>query len=249
MARRATVIKQEREKTEGIILVLDAGSSLLGNQVSLVSEGRVLVEAMNAMGYDALALGDREFALGLDVLREREAEADFPFLSANLVNADDEALLFQPYIILERQGKSVGIIGLSEPEVAKNARVSKLVSALDPVETARQYVGELRGQVDVLIVLSHLGVEEDKALAKEVTGIDVIVGGKSRTLMREPARVGNTLIVQQGYDGEWMGRLRATFDAQGVPSDYAEKLYTLTADYKDDQEMLNLVNEYKKLVS
>jgi len=118
---------------------------------------------------------------------------------------------------------------------------------LDPVEVARQYVSELRGKVDVLIVLSNLGLEEDKVLAAAVAGIDIIIGGNSHRLMKEPGRVGNTLIVQQGYKGEWLGRLRVTYDANRQPVSFAAEAVALTDSFGDDQEMSALVGKWKVL--
>ena len=228
-------------------MVLDAGNTLVGQWLSLKTDGRVMVEAMNLMAYDALTLGQMDLALGLDVLKERQAEAKFLFLSANVVSLSDKKPLFQPYVVLERGGARIGIIGLSEPQAAQAPGVSDVAIVLNPVETARQYVGELRDKVDILIILSHLGLEEDKALAQVVPGIDIIVGGKTLQLMRQPEQVGNTLIVQQGYRGEWVGNLKATFDAQGVPSDFLEEIITLGADYADDPEMVSIVQKWAAL--
>lgn len=247
LARRATAIKQERVQGEGIVLLLDAGSALLGQWVSLRSAGRVMVEAMNAMGYDAMAVGEYDLAAGLGVVKEREKEASFPFLSANLVTVGDEQPIVRPYVILERDGASFGILGLTEPGTREVLEKLDGATLLDPVEVARQYVSELRGKVDVLIVLSNLGLEEDKALAAAVPGIDIIVGGSSRTLMKEPERVGNTLIVQQGYSGEWLGRLRVTYDADRQPVSFAAEAVALTDSFADDQEMSALVGKWKVL--
>ena len=247
MARRATAIKQERAKGEGLLLVLDAGGSLTGRPVSIRSQGRNIVEAMNAMGYDALALGRSELDMGLDALRERAAEASFAFLSANLVSSESGELLFEPYVVFESGGARVGVIGLSEPAAAQAARVAGQAEVLDPSETAQRYVLALRPDVDILIVLSHLGLEADAELARGVPGIDIIVGGSSRRLLREPERVGNTLIVQQGYLGEWMGRLEATFDEFGEPVQYAEQVITLGPDFADDAEVAEIVDRWNAL--
>lgn len=203
-----------------------------------------MVEAMNAMGYDALTVSQMELALGLETIKQREAEAKFSFLSANLVKPGDNQPFFRPYVVLERQGVHIGIIGLSEPEASQTPGVEDQVTVLDPTETARRYVGELRAKVDMLIVLSHLGVDADKTLAQAVPGIDIIVGGNTRQLMRMPEQVGNTLIVQQGYRGEWVGRLQATYDTQGVPSAFTEEMITLTSDFRDDPEVAALVKKW-----
>jgi len=214
--------------------------------VSVESAGRVIVEAMNAMGYDAMSVGEYDLAAGLALLKAREKEAEFPFLSANLVTADDSQLILKPHVILERGGVRFGILGLTDPGTEELAERDK-ATLLDPVQVARQYVPELRDKVDILIVLSSLGLEEDKALAAAVPGIDIIVGGNTGRVMRAPERVGDTLVVQQGYRGEWLGRLQVTYDAQGVPVTYSEEMVTLTDEFEDDQEMAALVERWKAL--
>ncbi len=244
MARRASAIKAEQSDNQGILLTLDAGSALLGAWLGNKTQGQVMVEAMNAMNYDALTIGSAELSLGLEVAKQRETEAKFPFLSANLTNKADQQPLFKPSIILERQGARIGIIGLSEPEASQNPDISDKITVLDPTATATKIVGEMRDKVDIVVVLSHLGLEADEKLAQAVPGIDIIVGGNTRQLMNEPDQVGNTLIVQQGYRGEWVGRLQATFSAQGVPSNFNEKSFALTPDYKDDPDIAALVKKW-----
>ncbi|MHB0857865.1 MAG: bifunctional metallophosphatase/5'-nucleotidase [Anaerolineae bacterium] len=241
MARRATIIKQARANEQDIVLSLDAGSTLFGETIAMQSEGRVIVQSMNAMGYDAMTLGRYDLAMGVDILKAREAEAEFPFLSANLVNATDQQPLVQPYVIVERQGKRLGIIGMSEPEIGQLPGIGSTLAVLDPIETTARYVQELLDQVDAVIVLSHLGLEADMALAEAVPGIDLIVGGNTRRLMKAPERVGDTLIVQQGYLGEWMGRLTVRYDAEGKEIESSEELIALTEEIADDPTLAQLV--------
>jgi 5'-nucleotidase len=244
LARRATAIKQERTNNKGIVLVLDAGNTLAGQWLAQETQGRVMIEAMNAMAYDAMTLGQVDFQLGLEQLKQRAAEAKFPFLAANLVNTADRLPLFKATTIIERQGAKIGLIGLSEPEAVQVPGVREKATALNTVETARRYVGELRPQVDLLVVLSHLGIDQDKALAQQVPGIDIIIGGNTRQLMDKPDRVGNTLIVQQGYRGEWMGRLQASFGADGVVKAAEEQIISLEGGFADDKEVANIVNTW-----
>ena len=198
------------------------------------------------MGYDALTIGQQELSLGISQLEELAKKATFPFLSANLVDSSrDNQTMFEPYVVLDRQGVRIGIMGLTEPA----AVVEPLASAdiLPAVETAHRYVEELREKVDILIVLSHLGLEEDKALAKAVPGIDAIIGGNTGYLMQEPERVGNTLIVQQGSRGQWLGHLKASFDAQGVPIEFEADYIPLGADWQDDPGVGAIVQKYSEL--
>jgi 2',3'-cyclic-nucleotide 2'-phosphodiesterase (5'-nucleotidase family) len=228
-----------------VFLVLDGGSSLMGEWLSLASDGRVMVEAMTAMGYDAMVLGRMDLIKGPDVAKARAREANFPLLSANLVAKDTRQPLFDPYAVIIKNGVRIAIIGLTDEDSLAMPGVADVALVLDPDETARQVIEALQPHVDAIIVLSRLGLERDRALAFKVPGIQVIVGGQTRRLLRQPEQVGNTLIVQQGYDGEWLGYLSATFDAQGAPRDVKMESITLTGDFPDDQAMVELLERYR----
>lgn len=226
------------------MLLLDAGNTLFGEMLALKSEGRVIVEAMSAMGYDAMTVGALDLSKGVSVLLERAKEARFPILSANMVSRSDKKPLLQPYTILERDGVRYGILGLTEHDAVTAPSAAEVIDVLDPVATARQYLPEIQEQSDMVIVLSHLGVEEDKALAQAVPGIQIIVGGRTRKLLRPAEVAGDTVIVQMGYDGEWMGRLDIAWDAQGQRSEPLVEIVDLGPDVADDPEMVALVKTW-----
>lgn len=246
VARRATKIKAIRSEAQHPVLVLDAGDTLFGQMLALQSEGRVIVEAMNAMGYDAMAVGQMDLAKGVDTLQARAKEARFAILSCNLVDAQSQQPIFQPYTILERGGVRFGVIGVTEPEALQAPGVREAAQVLDPVGAVKKYLAEIKGQSDVLIVLSHLGVERDRALAQAIPEIALIIGGRSRKLMPAPDIVGNTVITQMGYDGEWLGRLDVTLDAQGRVHDPQSTVIELGPDVADDARLKALVDSYKE---
>lgn len=246
VARRATKIRAIRGETQNPVLLLDAGDTLFGQMLALQSEGRVIVEAMNAMGYDAMAVGQMDLAKGADVLLERAKEARFPILSCNLVGAQDQEPIFQPYVVLERGGVRFALLGVTESAALEAPGVRDVAQVLDPVGSVQKYLAEIKGQSDVFIVLSHLGVEGDRALAQAVPEIDLIIGGKSRRLMTAPDIVGNTFITQMGYDGEWLGRLDVTLDAQGQVRDPQGATIELGPDVAEDAELKALVASYKE---
>lgn len=208
------------------------------------SEGRIIVEAMNALGYDAMAVGSPDLRNGLDVLLQRAQEAHFAILSCNILSLESKDLLFPPHTIIERDGVRYGILGVSDPEATPG--LGDVAQVLNPVESVRKYLPEVSAQSDVVILLSHLGLEEDKALAQAVPGIDVIVGGRSRNWLREPEIVGQTIIVQAGYDGEGLGRLDVSFDAQGRARDPQVEIIILGPDIADDPELSALVASYEE---
>ncbi|MGA9350471.1 MAG: hypothetical protein WBW48_16945 [Anaerolineae bacterium] len=237
MARRATLIKQERAQAEHVLL-LDAGDSLTGDMdPARRTQGQTSVEAMNLMGYDAMALGEEDLALGLEVLEQRMAEAKFPFLSANVVRADTGKLLAQPYVVREIGGHRVGIIGLTGPAQVPGIRV------LDPLETARNAVAEVGKQTDVIILLSHAGVDTDLTIADMVSEIDLIVSGGSQALAHPSQGKAGDLVVHAevpspGHAGRYIGVARLQFDGEGRLMDHQWETVLLTPDFADDPELV-----------
>jgi 2',3'-cyclic-nucleotide 2'-phosphodiesterase (5'-nucleotidase family) len=247
VARRATAIQYLREQAGDHVLVLDAGNTLFGERLATESKGRIIVEALNAMGYDALTVGTLELSQGIEVLQERAKEANFAILSCNILNTQDEKPIFTPYIVVQRAGLRYGIIGVSEPEIANLADIAQVAKVMDPVHSLRKYLPELQKQSDVIIVLSHVGLEGDKAIAQAIPEIDVIVGGRTRRLLRAPEMVGSTVIVQAGYDGEWLGKLGVTITAEGKVSDPWVDIVPLGPDVADHPELAALVARYNQL--
>jgi len=221
--------------------------TLFGEMLAFESEGRVIVEAMNAMGYDAMTVGLMDLAKGVDVLLQRAREAEFAIVSCNLLDAKTGQLLLEPYVVLERAGVRYGILGVSEPNVIR-APVGddRPIQVLDPVEAVRRYLPEVQQRSDVVILLSHLGLVEDGSLAEAVPGIDIIVGGRTRQLMTVPGRIGNTVIVQMGYDGEWLGGLEVALAPQGGVEVLSFGRIELGPDVPDDLQLAALVNRYKE---
>ncbi len=118
IARRKTTIEKIRNSRDAVITV-DAGDSLFGTPESDMTHGVVMMQAMNQMGYDAMALGDRDFIYGADILLETLQKAEFPILSANIVRKEDGQTFTQGSIILEHGGIRIGLLGLTHPGVGK----------------------------------------------------------------------------------------------------------------------------------
>jgi len=229
--------------------LLDAGRTLMGPvPVTIETKGGVIIEAMNMLGYDAMTVAEHDLQLGIEVMREREEEAEFPFLSANLVLADTNELLFAPYTIVERGGRKVGILGLTGSERPMPLELSDgyVVNLLNPLDVASQYVAEMSAETDIIVVLSNLGLDTDELLAEEAPGIDLIVGGLTRKLLMEPLRVGATVIVQAGYRGEWIGWVTLNIDSGGAVTGSQGGIVVLDDKIMDDPEMLTFVTEAKE---
>jgi 2',3'-cyclic-nucleotide 2'-phosphodiesterase (5'-nucleotidase family) len=229
-------------------LLLDAGDTLFGQQpLAQQSNAKVLIDAMNLLGYNAMVIGDLDLQLGLEILRQRIADAKFPILSANLILAGENKLLAQPYTVLDVGGHKVGIIGLTwdglspdDPSIQGKFLLLKADLVLP------QYVSEVSRQAGIVILLSNMGFEEDQRLSSTVPGIDLIVGGRSRIPMNEAWRneTTGTLIVQAGAQGEWIGRRALHIDSAGVVTAHQDELIYLTDEFADDPEMRAFLDNY-----
>jgi 2',3'-cyclic-nucleotide 2'-phosphodiesterase (5'-nucleotidase family) len=237
VARRATIIKQIRAEA-GNVLLLDAGNSLVGDRDPAVrTQGQTSIEAMNMMGYDAMALGEMDLRLGTEVLGQRQTEASFPLLSANTVLSASGALPFRTYTVKEMAGHRVGIIGLSDGADLGEIQVQS------PLETARQLVAQLGKEADIIILLSHAGLSTDKEIAARVPDIDVIVSGGPETLnelYRDPAHgtaIVHADVASPGHAGRLIGVGTLTFDRNGRLQDAQWSKVSLGPEVAEDPAM------------
>jgi 5'-nucleotidase len=237
-------VKEVRETSENVLL-LDGGDALFGDDLAQETKGQVIVEAMNLLGYDAMVLGSEDFRLGLDVLRQRMEEAQFPVLSANVVISGTEQLFAKPYVIKEIEGHKVAIIGLTNREAASVAGGAVVV--LDPREVLQDVMVEVSEEADVVIVLSRLGTATDMQMAGQAPGIDLIVGGQSRDVLDPPLwdEPTSTVIAQAGYQGRWIGVVSLELDSQGTVTGYQGQVVLLSGEIGDDPDMRDFLNQYK----
>ncbi len=204
----------ERERaTQTPLLLLDTGGAFLKNPEDAANAplteltAGAMIEGLGKIGYDALNLGGTDLLLAPELLRNLAARAAFPLLSANVVDTDGKAP-FKGWIVKEVGGLRVGIFGISgnRPPGAPDFPGRDL-TVQDPFATARAAVTELRRTCDLVIALTQLGLEGDARLAREVPGIDIILGGFTRQVTTTPRFVGTTMILQSGAKGMQLGRL------------------------------------------
>ncbi|MDD5657085.1 MAG: bifunctional UDP-sugar hydrolase/5'-nucleotidase [Elusimicrobia bacterium] len=210
----AAVLAAYVKGVKGPKLVLDAGDWFQGTPEGAVDDGLALAPILNAVGYDAMAPGNHEFDYGQKNLLAMTRALSAPVLCANVYRADGTRLPgLRPWLIKEVAGVKIGLFGLLIPRM-KDLAFPEHIQGLafrSPMEEAREVVAELRRQgATVVIALTHLGVEApsgpafegDQTLAAGVPGIDLIVGGHSHTVLREPIRdaTHGTLIVQAGSE-------------------------------------------------
>ncbi len=212
----ASMIAAERARNHRGTILLSAGDMFQGTPVSNLFFGKPVLEIMNGLCFDAMVLGNHEFDWGRDVLARNTHDAAFPFLSANVVDAKGQLLPgVKPYVIIERKGVKVAVIGITTPETAYTTKMEhvKDLTFITPAEAVPLLIKEAKQKgARLVVLLTHLGLDEDKKLAAAVPGIDVIVGGHTHTVVTDPVVVGRTIIVQAGYNGLYLGVLELTVD-------------------------------------
>ena len=214
-ARIAALVTRTRKKHDNV-LVLDAGDAISGTPVSTMFEGSPIFEVMNLIGYDAAAVGNHEFDHGCRRIEEFKRIANHPLLAANAFAPDGRLIADAPLLVRQVGDMRVGIIGLITDYTPRMITPvgNENISFADPTLATHAMVTALRPQVDLLIVLSHLGHQEEKQLAMDVPGIDLIVGGHSHTLVDPPVPVGDTWVVQAKRYGSYVGYLDIKVDTE-----------------------------------
>lgn len=238
---------------------IHAGDAITGTLFYSLFNGAADAAMMNQICFDVFALGNHEFDSGdqglvnfLDDLKSSACRT--PVLAANVVPGANSPLktgYIQPYVVREVQGQKVGFIGIDIADKTKNSsRPDSDTNFLDETETAQKYIDELRGQgINKIVLVTHYQYENDKVLASQLSGVDVIVGGDSHTLLggstftelgfnpagEYPTQVTNkdgdkVCIVQAWEYAHVMGKLQVDFDAAGKVSSCTGNPYMPIAD-------------------
>lgn len=217
------------------MLVLDAGNSLTGDRdPALKSKGASSIEAMNLLGYDAIALGPQDLKLGPAVLRSRIDEAKFAILSANAVDRDTQTLIAKPYVVREVGGLRVAIVGLS------GAGDTDEITVRDPLSAVKDVVSEAMGQADEIIILSTASPSDNREIADSLSGVTAIVeGGPGSSATPWASSQSGTPIfhadqASPGHAGRLLGIARLRLDASGELADYSWKQFSLGSEVSDD---------------
>lgn len=210
-------------KIKSTSILLDGGDVMTGNPITEYAykgvEGGALFEMMNMVGYDAWTFGNHDFDISQKNLKQLTELATFPAVNANIVNSSGEfSLNNKPYIVIEKNEIRIGIIGIMTQGLYNLVNQNNLANlkVLSPVETTQKYIDELLPKTDIILALTHEGVEEDSVLAANVHGLNVIVGGHSHTRLKKPKKVNSVLIVQTGSNCENLGILDLTIENHSV---------------------------------
>lgn len=186
-------------------LLLDAGDAVSAGNLGVRLGGERILRLMTELGYTAMAMGNREFHPLPGLMKRKLSAAGFPVLCANLRERRGEGSC-RSSLIAEHHGYRLGLIGVCRDMLTgtPGVRLSPF-KFIPPVDAVMREMERLEGQVDSFILLSHLGLREDVAIAQQVAGLDLIIGGHSHDAPAEGIRSGETLIVQAGCRAAYLG--------------------------------------------
>ncbi len=204
----AARLQQLRMEQPGLLLA--AGDMIQGETWTNFSQGYSTLALLNQLHLDAMVVGNHEFDFGQKVLKQRISEALFPVLAANVKGMPELKSLAS----FDRGGGRVAVIGLVTDDVPLTSHPRNAVGLQfsPPVQTAREEIGMLDVKTDLIVLLTHIGHEQDLALADNLcqgaASLQrpiLIVGGHSHTQVDSPVRIGNCAVVQAGDHGRFLG--------------------------------------------
>jgi 5'-nucleotidase len=214
------------------VLLLDAGDEFFAAPaISQLLMGESVIDVFNMMGYELAVFGNHEFDKGQEVLQDRVAQSEYPWLGANIVIEGtewDHPTWAKPYVIIQagepRNPVRLGVIGVDTDETPEVTLIGTTAGLefKDLTESILHYYDEVKSQSDALIVVAHMGTDDSgpykglKTIAQELIDagkpVDLMIGGHQHQAISTPVYVGNTPIVSAGYYGRYLGRVDVSIE-------------------------------------
>lgn len=249
LAKRSWVVDSLRANAESPILLVDAGDFTGSDNAYGAALGRVMFEAMELMGYDAVVFGEWDLNQGTAYLKELLTDTPIAWIHTNyeVIGMED---LGHKSLVIARGGRRIGLLGLYNPSILLDPAMADSIVVEDIVERVRAEVSALQGEgVDAIVALSHLGYRGDRALAGEVSEIDLIVSGHGgKKLTGEDQVMPTTWVVASGDLGRYLGRASLQFDdtpGSSALADVDAELIAMTPEVPDDPRLAPLFERYE----
>ena len=239
--RIAQYIKNLKSQNENV-LFFDGGDLFHGTLPLVASKGEAILPALQKMELDGWVPGNWDFAYGKDQLSSLAEALPFPAVACNIRDEDTNEEFMKPFIIKELDGVKVGVIGLTYPYVDETMpeSFSTGLAFTRGVEETRDCVEELKGKVDLVVLLSHMGLPLDVELATLVDGIDIVLSGHSHDRVEKPIIVNGALIVQAGSSASFLGKLEINLEG-GKMQSYQYELVAIEESFPEDEEMSGII--------
>ena len=247
-SRIAKYVSDMRKEKDGKVLFVDGGDTFHGTYSVVKSEGEVLVELLNDLELDAMT-AHWDFAYGPEQFEHLVNKLNYPMLAINCYKKENNELLFPPYTIKEINGLKIGIIGIAATIVDKTMpdHFSKGIHFTIGNEELPSYINKLKNeeQVDLVVLASHLGYPQEIKIARQIDGIDVLLSAHTHNRIYEPTIINDTIIIQSGCHGSFLGKLDLKIKNKKIES-YKHELVLLDESIEQDQTMHEKVENIMK---
>jgi len=247
--RRASTIKKYKQAYPDC-LVLDSGDFMLLDKDS--NQNNFVLQVISKIGYDGIMVGDQELNMGLDFLPQALKKNNVRVIASNLMWCDEEkaCYYFGNFYYTKNMGAyRVGVVGIINEKAVKylEADVKKKLIINDPIEELKNSVELLKKykKVDIIVVISHCGNDFDKEIAEKVKGIDIILGGHNQMFFEKGEKVKDTIIIQAGQDGNYVGKLKIYMGQDRKIKKFENTMDLMGEKIKDDEDMKKLYEEWK----
>ncbi len=241
LAKINQYVKKVKEEKENV-LFFDGGDLFHGTLPLIESRGEALIPILQQMELDGFVPGNWDYAYGKEKLEKLVEQLPFPALACNVQDANNGNPFLTPYMIKEMTGIKVGVIGLTYGHEEKTMPESftKGLSFSLGVEEVKEIIREIEAQVDLIVIVSHLGLSLDVKLASMVERVDLILSGHSHDRVTRPITTNGTIVVQAGSNSAFLGRLDLVVENKEIMSfDY--QLLDVEEQWKADPIIQELV--------
>jgi len=235
-------------KTHKYVFLVSAGDNFTGNPIvdMYPDKGFPMIDLMNKLDFDVTAVGNHEFDMGQELQNKRREQAKFPYVTCTIDVSGAVVKPYEPYVLLKAGKIKIPFLGLLQ--LGENGLPDSHPSRLEGlkftngIEKAKDFIS-LKDKYGMLVVLSHLGVDDDEILANTYPQLDLIIGGHSHTTMNKPMMVNNVMIVQTGSGLKNIGitTLQVT---KGKITDRRYELVPLASITKTDPEVQAMIDKY-----
>ncbi len=244
-ARIKSIFKKIKDENPNT-LFLDGGDTFHGTLPAVQSEGEVLVPLLNQLDLSAM-VGHWDFAYTPEHLLELGSQLNYPVLGCNVYRTDGSAFL-PPYKIFEINGLNIGVIGICSNIIDKTMppKFSEGITVSDGIKETQNCVRELKEKgMNLIILLSHNGFPQDIELLKRISGIDVCLSSHTHNRMYEAAKVGESIIIQCGCHGSFVGHLQLQIEENRIENFKYQLIETDDA-FEEDTAMKAQVEDILK---
>ncbi|MCX2739012.1 bifunctional metallophosphatase/5'-nucleotidase [Pontibacter anaerobius] len=244
-ARIAGYLKQLREEQQGAVLALDCGDTFHGTYPAVHTKGEVMVPILNKLGLAAMT-AHWEFAYGPEQFKKITTALNYPMLAINIYDKQTDELVYKPYLVQEVNGVKVGVIGIACNIVDKTMppHFSKGLYFTLGNEELPGNIKKLKEEekADIIVLISHLGFPQNMKLLSEVPGVDVCLSSHTHYRTPAPARQGDTIVIESGCHGSFLGRLDLTLE-DGRITAFSHEMVEVSEQLPEDEEIKRMVEE------